>query len=287
MKKLNILLLIGLFVVGCQSNTKQNHLPYNITEQEDISYLDNPRMVYRVILDVDTIPTEIDIINTATYIYEQENKKWKEFTVFIYLPEMNTGSVSYGIGEFNKAGLVNFRINENSLNGTKWMVEEEFIQEYIPELTEYSIGVATTNIEKRKVKITINTNFPNGTKLLVSIGRTHFIKGRKEAYSGDIFKEDLVVENGEIKTTVDINDSKWYNEYKGLSESLPEDFPPAEKISDKINIAVLFSPYRKQSKDVLNVLGSKGEYITGIGSEKSGKAIFFSVSKILKVPFKK
>ena len=29
---------------------------------------------------------------------------------------MNTSSVSYGIGEFNKAGLVNFRINENSLN---------------------------------------------------------------------------------------------------------------------------------------------------------------------------
>ena len=287
MKKLNILLLIGLFIIGCESNTKQNHLPYVIVEQEDISYLDNPRITSRVILDVDTIPSEIEIINTATYIYEQENKKWKGYTVFIYLPEMNTGFASYGIGEFNKDGLVNFRINKNSLKGTTWEIKEEIIQKTIQELTEYSIDISTTNIEKRKVKITINTNFPDGTKLLVSIGRTHFIKGRKDAYSADIFNEDLVVESGKIKTIVEINDFKWYNEYKDLSESLPKDFPPAEKISDKINIDVLFSPYRKQSDGVLDILGGKGEYIRGIGSEKSGKATFFRVSKKIKIPFKK
>ena len=172
MKKLNILLLIGLFIIGCESNTKQNHLPYVIVEQEDISYLDNQRMTSRVILDVDTIPSEIEIINTATYIYEQENKKWKGYTVFIYLPEMNTGFSSYGIGEFNKDGLVNFRINKKSLKGTTWEIKEEIIQKKIQELTEYSIDISTTNIEKRKVKITINTNFPDGKAMQL----THTIR---------------------------------------------------------------------------------------------------------------
>lgn len=51
--------------------------------------------------------------NTAINIWENGNKSWKEFTVFIYLPEMNSGLTAYGVGEFNNNGLVSFDKNKN------------------------------------------------------------------------------------------------------------------------------------------------------------------------------
>lgn len=103
------------------TNTKKSEiLKFRIIEKKDISYLNNPRMVYRIILDVNSLPTDKDMRNTAISIWENGNKNWKEFTTFLYLPEMNTGMTAYGIGEFNERGLIIFRKNENALFGTKW-----------------------------------------------------------------------------------------------------------------------------------------------------------------------
>lgn len=297
MKNLFNSILISLFFISCQSNPekKSEILKFEITEKKDISYLNNSRMVNRIILDVESLPTDKEMINTAIYLWENGNKKWKEFTVFIYLPEMNTGLTAFGIGEFNKNGLVKFDRIENALFDTKWEIkkpEKPVKQIPIAELKEYEIGISTNNVEKRKIEIIINTDFPNGTNLLVSIGRTHFLKGTKDAYSGDIFSNDFSVKNGKIKTTVEINDSEWYNEHIRLVKALPDDIKPISKISDNITISVLYSAARTQSTDVENILGTRGEFVTGKGADKfgtgtAGQITTFRVEKDLKIPFQK
>jgi len=292
MKNLLNAILISLLLISCQSNSekKSEILKYRITEKQDISYLNNQRMVYRIILDVDSLPTDKEMRNTAIYIWENGNKNWKEFTAFLYLPEMNTGLTAYGVGEFNEDGLIKFEKNENALFGTKWEIKEmkEAVKKIpVSELKEYTIKLSAINEGERKVKININTDFPDGVNFLLSIGRTHYLKGKNEAYSGDIFSKDLTVKNGKIETIVNINDTKWYNEYQELVKALPDDFSPISKISDKIDIDVLFSPRRNQSADILKILGSNGEFVTGDGAEKSGNLTTYRISKELNIPFKK
>ena len=91
-------------------------LKYTIIEKNDVSYLNTPRMVYRILLDVDDIPSENSMRDLATEIWRKGNNKWAEFTVFIYLPGMNTNSMAYGVGEFRPSGMKFFNINQNSLD---------------------------------------------------------------------------------------------------------------------------------------------------------------------------
>ena len=91
-------------------------LSYEIVKKEDVSYLNTPRMVYRVVLSVDEPPIEDKMKEVAQYLWESGNTKWKEFTVFLYLPSMNTNSVAYGIGEFRPKGLLEFTVNEWALS---------------------------------------------------------------------------------------------------------------------------------------------------------------------------
>ena len=95
-------------------------LNYTVVEKKDISYANTPRMVYRVMLDVADIPLEVQMKKTAAYIWENGNKQWKEFTVFMYLPEMNTQGLALGIGEFRPTGLKEFKIQGSTIIGTKW-----------------------------------------------------------------------------------------------------------------------------------------------------------------------
>lgn len=99
-------------------------LKYRIVERDDVSYLGTPRMVFRIIVEVDRLPSENQLKKTAIHIWEDGNKGWKEFTVFIYLPDMDTNDIAYGIGEFRPYGLKEFRIEDYALYGTKWKAAE-------------------------------------------------------------------------------------------------------------------------------------------------------------------
>ena len=77
-------------------------------------------MVFRVLLRVDQVPPQAAMRSVAERLWQDGNRGWDEFTVFLYLPEMNTNSMAYGIGEFGKRGLKEFKINEYALGGTKW-----------------------------------------------------------------------------------------------------------------------------------------------------------------------
>lgn len=95
-------------------------LGYMIIETEDMSDAGTPRMVYRVVVEVEEIPVAQELERTALQIWEDGNEDWKEFTVFMYLPDMDTHLLAYAIGEFRPQGLKEFRIQEAALYGTKW-----------------------------------------------------------------------------------------------------------------------------------------------------------------------
>ena len=111
------LVIVVAIVVGLRS---EEVLEYVIIDTEDISYAGTPRMVYRVVVEVEEIPVAEELEKTALQIWEDGNKDWKEFTVFMYLPDMNTHLLAYAIGEFRPQGLKEFRIQEVALYGTKW-----------------------------------------------------------------------------------------------------------------------------------------------------------------------
>lgn len=147
--------------------------------------------------------------------------------------------------------------------------------------------MTSTKIDTREIKISIKTNFPDGTNLLVDVNRTHFLKGIDEKYSGDIYSKNISVINGKIETIVYIEDSNWYNEHIRLVKALPDDIKPIAKISDDITISVLFSPKRDQLDSILIVTGIDGEYVSGNGTEIKYGFTTFRVSKDIVIPFQK
>jgi len=292
MKNFIYAILFSIFLISCVSSPekKPKILKYTISEQQDISFLNTPKMVYRIILNVDSIPSEIDMKNTAISIWENGNKDWEEFTTFFYLPEMDTDMMAYGVGEFTPNGLVKFEKNEAALyENNKEIKKTKKVEEQLPvaELREYFIDLSSENLNAKEIKIKIKTNFPDGTNLLVNVYRIHFMKGSNEAYSGDIFEKDIRVNQGIIETVVKVDDSNWYNEHQSLVRALPNDFFPISKISDNITVSVLFTPKRKQTENVLKILGVNGEYISGKGAEKKHSFTTFYVSKDIKFPFQK
>jgi len=157
----------------------------------------------------------------------------------------------------------------------------------IAEPKEYKIDISALKIGERSLKIVITTNFPDDANLFLGIGRIHYLKGKNEKYSGDIFNSDFTVEKGKIETTVEIDDSEWYNEHQRLVKELPNDIMPISKISDDIKITVIFSPARTQPKRIINLVGEYGEFIKGEGVDKLGKLTTFKASKNIYLPFKK
>ena len=95
-------------------------LEYIIIETENMSDIGTPRMVYLIVVEVEEIPAREELEKTAIQIWEDGNKYWKEFTVFMYLPDMDSGLAAYGVAEFRPEGLKEFRIQEAALYGTKW-----------------------------------------------------------------------------------------------------------------------------------------------------------------------
>ena len=95
-------------------------LPYRIVEEKDYSYATTRRMSYRVVVTTKTLPAEASLRETAEVIWRSGNRGWAEFTVFLYLPGMNTGDLAYGVAEFGRGGLQEFRVQDMALWGTQW-----------------------------------------------------------------------------------------------------------------------------------------------------------------------
>ena len=87
---------------------------------------------------------------------------------------------------------------------------------------------------------------------------------------------------------VPINDSLWYNKYYKDAKEFGHlvDYPGIGQISPKVEIRVMFSPRRKQLDEVLKILGTNGEFISGPGA-KVFSFTTYEVSKMMAIPFQK
>lgn len=163
----------------------------------------------------------------------------------------------------------------------------------VEKLKEYRIELSAINAGGRKIRINISANFPDGTNFSLYINRNFYKKGDTETYIEELFDKDFSIKNGKFEILVDIiNETGWYNEVQQEIRALPNDIKPISKISDKININVLYTAAELQPANVLEILGTKGEYVTGKGAEKfgtgtAGRLTSFSASKELYLPFKK
>lgn len=324
MKNALLLLLISLLFIGCKQkgnesiidttsfsdikpvsdvidNSAQTDevLPYQVIVKKDISYIGKSRMVYRVLLNVESIPIESIIRNTAYKIWESSQKKYDLLTIFMYLPKMDYNDVAYVVAEFDNSSIVKFEIQDYALSGTIWSKEEaeQKIEDAkwkeekkSTQVKEYYIKLDTPLKEDRSIDIKIHTNFPDGTKLLVDVTRSYYEKGSSEEYSGDIFSEVIAVKNGMITQRVIVDDSKWVSEYDNRKKQYSSiaSFPGIGRISSQIEVEVLFTPLGDQSEETLNILGSMGENVKGAGAEKFGKGMkCYKVVKKISIPFKK
>ena len=77
-------------------------------------------MTYRVVFEVEKVPSREGIGKTVKEIWSSEGKEFAEFTVWGYLPEMDAQSYAYVTAEFTPAGLKGLQIQNNAAYGTKW-----------------------------------------------------------------------------------------------------------------------------------------------------------------------
>lgn len=160
------------------------------------------------------------------------------------------------------------------------------------EVKEYYINLEVEKIESCLIRIMASTNFPDGTNFMITVDRIYHQKGKSERYPGIILqKKNIKVRDGKIETLeVKINDSIWYNKYHRKAEKFRGiiDFPGISRISPKIEVEIFFTPRGgSQSKDVLNILGTHGEFISGPGAKKESGWTYYRGSKFLDIPFKK
>jgi len=247
-------------------------------------------MVYRVAVDVEELPNEQVLQETATTIWEQSGTSYAEFTVFMYLPGMDTGGVAYAVGSFNQWGLSEFRLQEYGALGTKWWAQTEAAKESMPPTregaVEYHLDVQVSLVDSLRIAVDAKTDFPDGTKLMVGVTRRFWEKGSSTTYAGEISTDDYPVVDGAIHVEVDVSDARWYAERKQKEREFAglDIFGVIGRISPEVTVRVLFSPMRDQTPEILDVLGRSGERVEGSGVDRAGKIYVFEVEKSIVVP---
>ena len=234
---------------------------------------------------------------TAKAIWRDGNKQWSEFTVFMYLPGMDTASAAYAIAKFRLSELVDFEIQDFALHGTKWRSQEEekkkadekwAIEKQRDKVKEYTVALNVIKMGSRQIKIDVDTDFPDGTNFHIDVSRIYYHKGESDAYAGEIFNRDIAVKNGKINLIVNVDDMGWYSEFQRKRKRFEGlgIFSDIARISPKVGVEVMFSPARDQPKHVLSLLGRNAENVKGKGATRTGDMTTYSVSKKVVIPFK-
>jgi hypothetical protein len=290
----------ALGLIGCGGEPAADGgkaLPYAVVERNDASIAERERMNHRVVLKVDRVPTEAEMRVTVHQVWEDGGQQYREFTVFAYLPGLDTHGPAFAIAEYTPSGLAKFRLNETALYGTKWRPAEvvagqaDSAWQVLKESStarDYHLSVEISRPAPRRLAIEAETDFPDGTLLFVSVGRDFFEKGNSETYSGEIFGRDVPVQDGRVKVEVEADDRPWYTKrqederrFAGMGV-----FGEIGRISDSVDVRVLYSPRRSQPAHVLRATGHDGEHVRGEGAERSGTFTTYTIERRVRVPFR-
>lgn len=150
------------------------------------------------------------------------------------------------------------------------------------EAKEYELNLKVIKVAAREVKIDVTTNFPDDTILSVSVYRLYDIK-----YVGKIFDTPANVRKGKVQITVPIMDS-WHTEYMANQRKLGKElFSDIIIISDDVTVRVGYYPAWQKNLKIKKILGDKGQFVKGKGTEKSGTGISMTRETKIHIPFKK
>jgi hypothetical protein len=292
-----LLLLSLVFAMGCgRERSSAGVLPHTILEKRDISLPGVKRFTYRVEIRTEEIPDAIQMRGIAQHLWRDGNRSWGDFTVFFYLPGMDSHGAAFGIAEFTPRGLSEFRKNDAALYGTRWRsVEKEAAvadsawdaQKRGSTAREYQISLDVREISTRRLSVTVETDLPEGTNLLLTASRSFHERDNEETYAGDLLERDISVRHGPIQIEFVVNDTKWYeerlaNERKFAGMGV---FGQIGRISGVIEVEAMFSPRRNQTADVLRHLGPNGELIRGSGAQRVGDFTTLRATKEIEIPF--
>ena len=160
-------------------------------------------------------------------------------------------------------------------------------------IKDYNLSLNIKQIESRTISIDIDSNFPWGAMFLITVDREYYFKGENAVYSGEIYCGDRIAgEHLLSEIIVEINDTDWYNKAHLLLKEYSKKITNISKISDNIEIKVLFSPLRPQAQCVLDIVGKDGEFIKGKYAETNSPNQYYNntfitmtVRKTIKIPF--
>lgn len=301
------LLALSLLAAGCGTEADRPTsalpavapapFPLSIVSTEDVSYPGATRSVSRVALDVEQIPTEQQLRSSAVAVWSDHGRDVDEFSVFLYLPEMSHQGLAYAVGTFTRDGISSLEVQEASLHGHPWYAQTErarsadaakadFKQRRATAAKrDYSVSIQTELSAGGLLDVRVATDFPDGTILDVGVGRTHWLRESDEAYSGELHRADLPVEDGAVSFSVQIDDARWIREHQELVEI--EVAGPIERISDEIEISVLYTPMNEQPASVAAALGEEGENVGGEGAEETLGFVVYEAAKTLPFPVKR
>ena len=115
---------VGYFFNDNQIDKKELVSNFNFKKLplEKVGLPSQNRAVQRLVIETDSIIPKQNLQDfSVKYWKDNSLNNYSEFTLFIYLSDMNTNQSAYCLAEFNNDGVLNrFSINKTSLLGTKW-----------------------------------------------------------------------------------------------------------------------------------------------------------------------
>lgn len=253
-------------------------LKYRLISKEDQSYRDSDgqnevrKMAVKIVLTGSGIPRESDIKATAGQLWSDGNRAWSSYRVWVYLPGMSTKWAAYATVVFSQTGMQSIEITESALYDTKWWPQiaarnraarqrELSADPRKPVAYQYEAVIGARGHDS--VEVSLHTNVPDGTMIMVSAEREYWENRGREAYVGDLFERDIAVSNGMVHVVFPIRDAKWLADYSRKLMDFPDQMHGIRKISPTVIVDVLLSPRRDQPAAVLSVLGKDGQALGG------------------------
>ena len=243
---------------------------YTVVDRTVVGSYTGSNAIWKVILHTDTLPGKKHLRHTATRVWQSGNTLWERFTVFVFLPKMDTEKIAYSIAEFGHGGLSRLTVQDFALHGTAWAQPEPEVIDTpkptieTPEPEEYRISLRVGEVARNKILLDVKTNLPDSARLQVAVRRPYYERsGDRKACYGRLFTGTFQVVDGGIKREIALDDRTWYHNCLSRKDAPEEPFPGFRSISPMLEVQVCFCPARNQPSSVIRATGANGELMRG------------------------
>ncbi len=277
------------------SSAQETMLAYQIAHREVMTTAGGLNALNQVIVATDSIPSEQSLRAVSEAIWRDKNVMWGEFTVFIFLKDMNLEGSSYAIARFTPAGIQNFSLQQFSLKGTRYLdltpvvVASKAIDTLQKQQAiEYDVSLVAKKPSPHRILVTGSTNLPDNTLVSINISRPYLRQGSDQEYLGHISKKVVAVKGGMFELNDTVVDYRWYTalvERKKVDTN--NEFTGFRSISPRVKVVATISTADQTVSAVVARLGALGEKMNGPLVVKGPKSAVLEQSAITEIEFQK